>query len=194
MYDEYEDDDQTTGPKALRDALAKANKRAEEAEKAAQDIAEKFAALEKAQKSQSLTQLLTAKGVNPKLAKWLDKDGVEPSEEAVDAWIEENGEFFNIKPSAPADNGADSASELGVAPENSGDPYQGLPPEVQAALSAMQNSQNLEASATSTPSAADPKAEGAALAVIEAIGKNATSLDDVLSSLQKLGAPIQSGV
>lgn len=193
MYDEYEDDDQTTGPKALRDALAKANKRAEEAEKAAQDIAEKFAALEKAQKSQSLTQLLTAKGVNPKLAKWLDKDGVEPSEEAVDAWIEENGEFFNIKPST-AENTANEASEPGVAPENGSDPYQGLPPEVQAALSAMQNSQNLEASATSTPSAADPKAEGAALAVIEAIGKNATSLDDVLSSLQKLGAPIQSGV
>jgi len=98
---DFDDDDQQPTPKNLRDALKKANAAL------AKERADKQAALERAEKaekaaarSQNLTDLLKEKGVSPRFAKWAEKDSVDATAEAVEAWLKENPEFLPAKPAA----------------------------------------------------------------------------------------------
>jgi hypothetical protein len=187
-YDEF--DEQANGPKALRDALDKANKEKAALAKQVQEALDKVAQFEKQHKAQSLSDLLKAKGVDPKYAKWADKDDVEPSESAIDAWLEDNKELIPVasvedsQPNPPANENANSGDQ--------GDPFAGLPDEVRTALSAMQSSQQLESNASSV-APFDPRAEDAVEKSLGAIAANAQSEADLLKALSALGAPIQSG-
>jgi len=120
MSDYYDDDETQNGPKALRELVEKQSK---ELKKLQDDLAAEREARTKAEqavKSTSLSTILRDKGVKPGLAKWLEKDEVEASPEAVDAWLKENGEFFNVKPAEPekAEPQADEPQgESNVSPE-----------------------------------------------------------------------------
>lgn len=187
-YDEYDETETNGGPKALRDALEKANKEKAQLAKQVQEALAKVADFEKRQKAQSLSDLLKAKGVDPKYAKWADKDDVEPSEDAIDKWLQENKELI---PTSSADSPQNDPAPERTNVGEQGDPFAGLPDEVRSALAAMQSSQQLESQATSV--AFDPRAEEAIEKSLGAIADNAKSEADLIKALQALGAPIQSG-
>lgn len=140
---DYDDDFSNNTPKALREAY---EKQAKELKKLQDDLAAEREARSKAEKvakSQSLTSLLRDKGVKPALAKWLEKDDVDATPEAVDAWLKENGEFFNVKPAEP--------SKEVQAEDNEPQGQPNIPEGMEAAIRA---SQSLDASGVS-PSEVD---------------------------------------
>lgn len=174
-YDEqYENDNEANGPKALREALEKANKRVAELEKANSDLTSKVSQF-------SLASILSEKKVPGNIAKWLKRDSVEPTAEAVDKWLEENGADFGWTP------GAQEASEGATAQEA---PAQGqqapqsvLSPEEQAAY---QHAQDALSGASGAPG--QPlDAYAAAVAQIDAKG---LSLEDTIAALRDAGIPI----
>lgn len=184
-YDENYDDDygQNGGaPADLRKALEKANKQLAELAKAREADAARIAEFEAKAKSQSLASLLEGKGVKPGLSRWLEKDNVEPTEDAVSKWLEENGEFFNVAPKAPAEG---ETQETPATPPTN--PLEGLPPEIAAALQGMQNAQALDG-LSDNGIAGDQET-----AVFASIGQNAKSEADITAALTKLGIPVKSG-
>lgn len=93
IWEDQEDDTQLV--RDLRNQLKTSNKRATEAEA-------RSAAAEGKLTEHSLTAILSAKGVNPKAARFIVKDGVDASSEAaVTEWLEENSDLFPAQ--APAE-------------------------------------------------------------------------------------------
>lgn len=84
--------------KGLRSQLEAALKRLEKAEAA-------NAQLSKSVSERQLADVLSAKKVNPKVARFILADGVDPSDsEAVDKWVTDNAEVFGVKAEAPEPN------------------------------------------------------------------------------------------
>lgn len=84
--------DESTLVKDLRKQLEAANKRAKEVEAELSGVKSQF-------RERSVADVLTAKGVNPKVAKFIpaDVDG----EEAISGWLEENKDVFGFQVSEP---------------------------------------------------------------------------------------------
>jgi hypothetical protein len=173
-YDDFDQFDNLQGNdlvSALRKQLkaaAKDNKALREAE------AEKERALaELTQKVNGVTleSVLKEKGAKPQLAKFM-KD-VEPTEEAVSAWLAENGELFGYKPESAGDQSGDGQQPSG----------QGMTPEMVAALEAMQKVQKQEANAApgllSNTNSADE--------FIKRVGTQAKSFEDVEKAFREAG-------
>lgn len=90
-YDDEDEDEAGNGPKDLRRALSKANKQNAEMAKQLEELTKKLA-------SQSLSSLLSEKKVPANIQRWMKRDEVEPTAEAVDTWLKENGADFGWKP------------------------------------------------------------------------------------------------
>jgi len=111
---EYDDDDdntdeadeETQAPKALRDAHKKLTKDF----KALQT---QFDQLNGERRESSLKSYLSEKGLRPSIAKWISKDGVDPTDtRALDQWVADNADEFNLSPvSTDADTQNDAANE-----------------------------------------------------------------------------------
>jgi len=78
-------------PKELRQLTKKQGTKIAELEK-------ELAAFKANEKTRALADALTAKGVNPKVAKFLEADGVE-GDEAIVKWLTENEELLVLIPS-----------------------------------------------------------------------------------------------
>lgn len=101
--DQFDGEQQSGG--ALRAQLEKALKDL----KAAQ---EENAKLSANVKTVTLENILRDKNIPPKIQRWLKRDEVEPSPEAVDKWLAENGEDFGYKPGqAPTDSASTPEGE-----------------------------------------------------------------------------------
>lgn len=181
-YDDIDDDfdDEDNSPAGLRAALKKAQAAAK---KATEELAAEKAAraeAEKAVKKSTLKDLLESKGVKPGLARWLEKDDVEATPEAVDAWLKENGEFFNVKADAPKD---DSAGD-GETQDEQGDDSPGdeLPEDLELALRA---SARLDQSGVSTSEVGTMQR----LAGLSTDPRK-VSYEDLVKQLADLGAPL----
>ena len=121
----FDDDEQDqNGPKALRDALAKAKADLEQARKDLEAERATNAELSTKVKSISLRDTLSAAGVDPQYARFAERDGVEASEDAVKKWVEENKAVYAFlapkATSATEDNEEpvdviDPALEAGIA-------------------------------------------------------------------------------
>ena len=170
------DDEQFEGLQGsdLVSALRKQLKLAAKANKTLQDetSAHKQAIADLTQKvnGQTLESALKAKGAKPELAKFM-KD-VEPTEEAVAAWLAENGELFGYDP---------KAGEAKTEPEGSS--TEGLTPEMIAALATMQKVQQQEANAAPGLLGNDGKVDD----FIKRVGAEAKSFDDVAKAFQTAG-------
>jgi hypothetical protein len=72
------------------------------------------------------------KGINPKLAKYVPAD-LDPTDDALNKWVEEDGELFNIRPAEQ--NGDENKPPEGGegTPGTPGDSGGNVAPEVQAA-------------------------------------------------------------
>lgn len=102
-YWDDEDDEDTQDPsesslvKNLRKQLKAEQKRAKELESS-------LGELTKAQKERILKEVLTSRGVNPKIAQYVPSD-VEASPDAINSWLDNNADVFGVKvddkPSVP---------------------------------------------------------------------------------------------
>lgn len=96
---EYDDEDEQQGrgdgPKPLRDAHNAAKRRIRELESQLAERDTKIEGLSKRVRNLDIVDLLP-KGVSPKVAK-LIPETVEPTADAVKAWLDEFGDVFNIK-------------------------------------------------------------------------------------------------
>lgn len=111
------DDFEDNSPAGLRKALKKAQ---DEAKKARDELAAEKAAraaAEKTAKKSTLTDILRDKGVKPGLARFIEQDDVEATPEAVGKWLDENGEFFNVKPAEQQAEQQENDEQEQVAPE-----------------------------------------------------------------------------
>lgn len=93
-FDDFEDDDeQGQAPSGLRKALDKANK-------AKADLEKQLADLRKDLATQRLGDLMKERNVPANIQRWMKRDEVEATAEAVDKWLDENGADFGYKPEA----------------------------------------------------------------------------------------------
>lgn len=179
-YDEDEFDTEDNGPKGLRAALKKAQAELAAAAKQNDTLSKQLADLAAKEKSRSLSDILTTKGVSPKIAKFIEKDGVDATDEAVTAWLDDNAEVFNVKQAQDTPEGEPEPTDTGADQQ---DPFAGMPDEFKAVLAAMQQSQQAEAAGASANGE-----DGQTEAAITAIGQNAQSEDDITAALKALGA------
>ena len=68
----------------------------------------------------TVKEILRTKQVNPKLAALIPPD-VEVTEEAIEKWLEEFGDVFNVKGSAPGEGGGPASAEGQAEPAYSKD-------------------------------------------------------------------------
>lgn len=108
-------------------AMKALREKAEADSKTIREQAERLAKLEKAQAIQSLESVVKSKGLDPKVAALAAAQGVEPSEQAVEAFLKDYGDVF-VK-SGGSEPAGDSAGEA--------DAGSSVPEGEQQALSAM---------------------------------------------------------
>jgi len=180
-YDDDDDDFEFDGGDALS-KVRKANRAQNKRIKELEDIlAEREKALNELSgkvKVSGVTDILKAKGANPALARYALKDDVEPTEEAVDAWLAENGSLFGYEPKAAEV----STEQSTVSGSEGGDVDMSA---LADALAAMQRVQTGEAN--SAPALAGNDKVMQALAAID---NKATSFDDAAKALGQLGITI----
>jgi len=175
--DDYEFDGGDALSKVRKADRAKA-KRIKELEDILAEREKSLAELNGKVKVTGVTEVLKARGANPALAKYALKDDVEPTEEAVDAWLAENGSLFGYEPKS-----AEATAESGAPSNEGGD---GVDMSALAdALAAMQRVQTGEAN--SAPALAGNDKVMQALAAIDT---KATSFDDAAKALGQLGITI----
>lgn len=85
---------QETAPKALREALEKANKDKTELEKRLADLQKANDDLAKQVKSTSLRDAMSDAGLDPKYARFAERDEVEPNVDSVKKWAEDNKDVY----------------------------------------------------------------------------------------------------
>lgn len=174
--DLFEDDTYQGGDLVarLRKALKAQKKVLTEKDSELATIREENVTLKSGVRARSLEQLLEAKGAKPALAKFMGD--TEASEDAVTAWLAENGELFGYKPKA---EGSDEPKPQGQETQTP----QGFTPEMEAALAAMTAVQKQEANAAPAPTLSDDKG----VEFIKRVGDNAKSFEDVEGALRAAG-------
>lgn len=121
-YDNDEfDDDYGNGPKALRDALKKAQDELKARDKELDALRQTNESLTKQVKTTTLRDALTDAGVDPKYARFAERDGVEADAEAVKKWVEESREVYAFLATKPATN-EDPADESDQGGDDNVDP------------------------------------------------------------------------
>lgn len=165
-YSWDEDDQDSNGPKQLRDALEKANR-----EKAA--LKEQLDKLQGQFKVQSVKEILRELGVKPKVANLIPST-VEPTAEAVTAWVKDYEDVLGAtirEPEVKPESGVDKAEPASVPAQPAVDQV------TQDALARVQT-------ASAVPGTTTPDAEQQALAWLQAAnaaaGDSADKFFDIL--------------
>ena len=112
------DDGADSGPSALRAALKAAQKELKGAKAELKTQAEQLDTFLKQSRGSSLADLLKAKGVDPKVSSLIPAS-VETTEDAVNQWLEQFADVFNIR---TAESGTDSGREAAAPLEEETDP------------------------------------------------------------------------
>lgn len=90
-YDDWDDDsDDGQGSKALQEARAAAKANA----KKVKELSEQLTKMQSAVRDRSVKDVLTAKGLSDKIARFIPPDAT--TSEEVEAWLAENGDVFGI--------------------------------------------------------------------------------------------------
>ena len=90
-----EDDVQDQFVGADTDLVKKLRKALKQEQKRAKELESTLGELSKAQRERVLKDVLTSKGVNMKVAKFVPTD-IEASEDAINSWLEQNGDVFGF--------------------------------------------------------------------------------------------------
>jgi hypothetical protein len=92
--DEYDDDN--VSPQVDNDLVKQLRKANKQKEKELADLKSQFDNLSKAQRERAVKDVLSARGVNSKVASFIPTD-IDPTEESVSKWLEENADVFGIQ-------------------------------------------------------------------------------------------------
>ena len=127
-YD-YEDDDDFT--MESNDLVKQLRKQLKAKEKEMAEFKTQFDSLSKAQRERAVKDVLEARGVNGKVAKFIPQD-LDPTEESLSKWLEDNADVFGFQvedKSQPAVDPAQAAAykkmnnavEQGLTPDSADD-------------------------------------------------------------------------
>jgi hypothetical protein len=170
---------QGDGPADLRKAHRAATRKIKELESKITELTETNGKLSKRVRHLDIADLLP-KGVSPKVAKLIPED-VEPTADAVKAWLDEFGDVFNIKVDDKDATVATTTSD-DTDDTDDGDGTPTLDANTLAALAAFQN---VSAGGTAIPTGAAGD--------LAAKAANAKSFDDVIQILNASGIETVSG-
>lgn len=109
---EFHDTDWTVEQDNDSDLVKQLRKQLREKSKEASEATKELASFRAEKRATTIEKVLQSKGVNPKVAKLLPPD-TEPTEAAVEAWLTEFGDVFNIQrgegSGIPAENPGEAA-------------------------------------------------------------------------------------
>ena len=98
-WDEEEDEDTPTGGfESDTDLVKKLRKALKAEQRRNKELETSYGELTKSQKERILKDVLASKGVNQKIAQFIPSD-IEASEDAISAWLDNNGDVFGYTPS-----------------------------------------------------------------------------------------------
>jgi hypothetical protein len=96
--DEEEDEETTNVYESDTDLVKKLRKALKVEQRKNKELETSYSELTKAQKERILKDVLASKGVSPKIAQFIPAD-IEASEDAISAWLDNNGDVFGYTPS-----------------------------------------------------------------------------------------------
>lgn len=95
--DEDEDEETTNVYESDTDLVKKLRKALKVEQRKNKELETSYSELTKAQKERILKDVLSSKGVSPKIAQFIPAD-IEASEDAISAWLDNNGDVFGYTP------------------------------------------------------------------------------------------------
>ena len=105
-FEDYDDEPQ----RGASDDVLKKVRRAERAkDKQLKELQSELEALRKFQREATISQVLTEKGVNPKVAKFIPAD-IEMSSDSISNWLTDNGDLFGV--AAPVQQSAVDMNDI----------------------------------------------------------------------------------
>lgn len=104
---EYDDDDDFMEESG--DVVKQLRKVNRTLEKRLKEIEAEASSLKTAQRQRTVKDVLSAKGVNPKVAAFIPQD-LEPTEDAVSNWLNEYGDVFGVQQAQAASENAPAAA------------------------------------------------------------------------------------
>ena len=132
-YD-YEDEDDDTMVES-NDLVKQLRKAAKQKDKELAELRSQFENLNKAQRERSIKDVLEARGVNGKVAKFIPSD-LDPTEESLSKWLDENADVFGFQvedkqpvvdpATAAAYKKMNNAVDQGLSPDSTDDIYRKL--------------------------------------------------------------------
>ena len=96
--DEDEDEETTNVYESDTDLVKKLRKALKVEQRKNKELETSYSEITKAQKERILKDVLASKGVSPKIAQFIPAD-IEASEDAISAWLDNNGDVFGYTPS-----------------------------------------------------------------------------------------------
>lgn len=94
---DFEDEVEETPQRSSGDDVVKKLRRAERAkDKQLKEVMAELEALRKFQRDSVVTQVLSEKGVNPKIAAFIPQD-IESTAEALGSWLDQYGDVFGVQ-------------------------------------------------------------------------------------------------
>jgi hypothetical protein len=95
---EYEDEDDDFTNDSSNDLVKQLRKASKQKDKELQELRAQFENLSKGQRERAIKDLLASRGVNSKIASFIPQD-IDPTEESLSKWLDENGDVFGIESS-----------------------------------------------------------------------------------------------
>ena len=108
---DYEDDDfdlEDNSSNANNDLVKQLRKQLKQKEKELADFNSKLGELSKSQRERAIKDVLEARGVNKKIASFIPSD-LDPTEESLSKWLDDNGDVFGIQAPDTNQNNVDPA-------------------------------------------------------------------------------------
>ena len=135
-YELEDEDDDFTQESTNNDLVKQLRKANKQKEKELAELKAQFEGLSKAQKERAIKDVLEARGVNAKIAKFIPQD-LDPTEESLSKWLDENADVFGFQTTdsnqpvvdpaqAAAYKKMNSVTEQGLTPDATDDIYKRL--------------------------------------------------------------------
>lgn len=131
-YEDDDDDFSTPEVNQNNDLVKQLRKAQKQKDRELNELKAQYEALSKTNRERAIKDVLAARGVNSKIAKFIPSD-IDPTEESLSKWLDDNGDVFGVtqatETQAPVVNSAEQAAykkmnnavEQGLTPDASDD-------------------------------------------------------------------------
>jgi hypothetical protein len=107
--DEFDFEEEETQSRSSDDVLKKVRRAERAKDKQLKELQSELEALRKFQREATISQVLSEKGVNPKVAKFIPSN-IEMSSDSISNWLTENGDLFGV--AAPTQQNAVDVNDM----------------------------------------------------------------------------------